>query len=162
MNEIETKFYESIKTKLENCQGSFGRFMYTIKKDEIENVYQFSVCYDKNNFNFILALEYDEVIEGYIPDFIFYHSLLQDYGYVVEIDGFEWHEKTKEQVINDRKKDRCYLKNGYIPIRFLGSEVYHDVECCIEELIKIIIETEFLHYEHNDYKEWENIENFRK
>lgn len=79
-------------------------------------------------------------ISGYKPDFMIEMtgSLDEAVRFAVEIDGYEWHEKTKEQAANDRKKDRAYLKNGYTPIRFLGTEVYHDVSSCARDTIEIV------------------------
>jgi very-short-patch-repair endonuclease len=69
-------------------------------------------------------------------------------GYCIEIDGHEWHEKTKEQVRADKEKDRAYLKNGFIPVRFTGSEVYHDAKKCVDEFFEIMITNyEFFNYE---------------
>ena len=38
-----------------------------------------------------------------------------------------------------RKKERMFLKSGFIPVRFTGSEVYHNAKKCIDELFEIII-----------------------
>lgn len=87
-------------------------------------------------------------ISGYIPDFTITKEGCIDFcdytesKYVIEIDGHEWHEKTKEQVSRDKQKERAYLINGYIPIRFSGSEVYHNPTLCVEETLKIIAEFE--------------------
>ena len=59
-------------------------------------------------------------------------------NFVIEIDGHEWHEKTKEQAMRDKCKDRAYIKNGYIPIHFTGSEVFHNPENCVKEVIETI------------------------
>lgn len=79
-------------------------------------------------------------ISGYKPDFLIEITscLNEIMKFAIEIDGYEWHEKTKEQAANDRRKDRIYLKNGYTPIRFLGTEVYHDVSSCARDTIEIV------------------------
>ena len=52
---------------------------------------------------------------------------------VIECDGHEWHEKTKEQAAADRKRDRLFVKNGYAVMRFTGSEIWRDpMECVID------------------------------
>lgn len=54
----------------------------------------------------------------------------------IEIDGHE-HHKTKEQREYDYKRERYLLKNGYIPVRFTGTEVFLDAYRCVEEMYEI-------------------------
>lgn len=72
---------------------------------------------------------------GYIPDFIIE---IGSYTFAIEIDGHKYHEKTKEQARADKEKDRMYLKNKIIPIRFTGSEVYHDPVKCVKDTLEIV------------------------
>ena len=44
----------------------------------------------------------------------------------IEIDGHDFHEKTKEQAAKDKKRDRKIKKAGYGILHFTGSEVYKD------------------------------------
>lgn len=44
----------------------------------------------------------------------------------VEVDGHDFHEKTKEQAKHDKAKDRELQRCGLIVFRFTGSEVWHD------------------------------------
>jgi very-short-patch-repair endonuclease len=48
----------------------------------------------------------------------------------VEIDGHEWHERTKDQASRDRAKDRMFLSLGCPVIRFTGSDVYENAAGC--------------------------------
>jgi very-short-patch-repair endonuclease len=48
------------------------------------------------------------------------------WGVAIEIDGHEFHEKTKAQASSDRERDRHLQLNGYVVIRFTGSDVYRD------------------------------------
>lgn len=90
----------------------------------------------------------EDFFSGYIPDFAFTINGLT-MGYVVEIDGYQWHEKSKEQARIDKEKDRAYLRNNFIPIRFTGSEVYHNPEGCVHELFEIIRKNEhFFEFEY--------------
>lgn len=45
---------------------------------------------------------------------------------VVECDGHEFHERTKEQAERDRSRDRAVQAMGWRIIRFTGSELYRD------------------------------------
>ncbi len=69
----------------------------------------------------------------YIVDFVFH--TLNGHKIAVELDGFEFHEKTKEQAISDKERDRNLQQEGYFVARFSGSEVYADPK---EILFKIM------------------------
>lgn len=61
---------------------------------------------------------------------------VQKYGCLalaVELDGHEFHEKTKEQVKRFRMRDRELLRAGWPTIRFTGSEVFGDALSCAQE-----------------------------
>lgn len=53
---------------------------------------------------------------------------------VVEVDGHEFHEKTKVQASRDKERDRQLLLAGCPVIRFSGSDVFNDPEGCAEEI----------------------------
>lgn len=55
---------------------------------------------------------------------------------VVECDGHEFHEKTKEQAARDKARDRYLTTNGYKVLRFTGSEIYHDAKKCAIEVFE--------------------------
>lgn len=57
---------------------------------------------------------------------------------VIECDGHEFHEKTKEQANRDRQRERDLTKNGYTVVRFTGSEIYNDIHRCIVDIKEII------------------------
>lgn len=45
---------------------------------------------------------------------------------IVEVDGHDFHEKTKEQAQRDKARDRFLVGRNYRLARFTGSEVYAD------------------------------------
>jgi len=45
---------------------------------------------------------------------------------VVECDGHEFHERTKEQAERDRFRDRWMLAHDILVLRFTGSEIWRD------------------------------------
>lgn len=54
---------------------------------------------------------------------------------VIECDGHDYHERTKEQAKSDRKRDRWLMANGYLVMRFTGSEIWTaPLECACEAL----------------------------
>lgn len=59
---------------------------------------------------------------------------------VVECDGHDFHEKTKEQAANDKARDRFFVKEGYKILRFTGSEIYKDPKKCAEEVEAVLVD----------------------
>lgn len=55
--------------------------------------------------------------------------------YAIEIDGFEWHDKTPEQAESDRRRERDIQRAGYTVIRFAAREVLRDPYPCVKEII---------------------------
>lgn len=55
---------------------------------------------------------------------------------IVECDGHEFHERTKEQAKKDKKRDRALLDLGFRVYRFTGSEVWNDPFDCAWQVIE--------------------------
>jgi very-short-patch-repair endonuclease len=55
---------------------------------------------------------------------------------VVECDGHDFHERTKEQAAHDRSRDRDLVNAGYDVFRFTGSELWRDPFGCAEQVIE--------------------------
>lgn len=74
----------------------------------------------------------DHFRSGYFSD-----ELIQKMNipiYVIEIDGFEWHDKTPEQAEHDRKRDRFMTSLDYRVIRFSAREVFREPYVCALEV----------------------------
>lgn len=60
-------------------------------------------------------------------------------GYAVEIDGHDFHEKTKAQARTDRQRERWIIRHPHAEIdavlRFTGSEIFADPVRCAEEAL---------------------------
>lgn len=65
-------------------------------------------------------------------------NILKSYPYVIECDGHQFHEKTKEQVRKDRQRERDLMKLGNKVIRFSGSEILEDPEKCARDFWDIV------------------------
>lgn len=57
---------------------------------------------------------------------------------VVECDGHEFHQKSKQQVEKDNQRERDLKKLGYEVVRFSGSEIFKDAEKCVKDLLDIL------------------------
>ncbi len=58
---------------------------------------------------------------------------------VIECDGHEFHEKTKEQASRDKKRDRSITAEGASILRFSGSDIHRNLEQCVEDIEEILI-----------------------
>jgi very-short-patch-repair endonuclease len=57
----------------------------------------------------------------------------------VECDGHDFHERTKEQAARDKARDRYLVSQGWIVLRFTGSEVWKDAALCAVEILDIAL-----------------------
>ena len=76
------------------------------------------------------TLECQFAIGIYRADFLMGNRL------IIELDGHESHT-TKEQRYYDHKKQRFMTKEGYIVIRFTGSEIFVDPRKCVIDALEI-------------------------
>ena len=56
----------------------------------------------------------------------------------IELDGHEFHEKTKAQAAHDRKRERSIVRSGYLVVRFTGHEIFQDAAVCVKEVVDLI------------------------
>lgn len=54
---------------------------------------------------------------------------------IVECDGHDYHERTKEQAERDKKRDRAITGSGIPVFRFTGRELHRDPEACVMEIL---------------------------
>jgi len=54
---------------------------------------------------------------------------------IIECDGHDFHERTKEQAARDRKKDRDIQSSGYVILRYTGSEIFADPFFCAADIM---------------------------
>ena len=74
-------------------------------------------------------------IGDYRVDFAIYAKELK---LVVEVDGHEFHEKTKAQAGRDKRRDRDLQQEGWAVFHFTGSEVWNDPFGCCDVINKFI------------------------
>ncbi|RKY09302.1 MAG: hypothetical protein DRP65_07975 [Planctomycetota bacterium] len=105
-------------------------YLYDIKKDGIDSpIEQMFLVGFKTIERLGLAegigeLRCQEKIGPYRVDFLLVCENPGVQQVVVECDGHEFHEKTKEQVMRDKKRDRFLIIRGYKVVHFSGSEIY--------------------------------------
>lgn len=57
---------------------------------------------------------------------------------VIECDGHDFHEKTKEQVEKDKKRDRHFTAKGFLLLRYSGSELVRQPDVIFKDFIAIV------------------------
>lgn len=57
---------------------------------------------------------------------------------VVECNGHEQHEKTKEQARRDKQRDRILQLAGFKVLRYTGTEIHADPLECAREIYTIV------------------------
>lgn len=70
--------------------------------------------------------------------FIYYHGPAEDCvsAGIIECDGHDFHEKTKEQVRRDKERDRNLQGAGLTVLRYAGSEIVADPVACAFSALK--------------------------
>lgn len=71
-------------------------------------------------------------------DFVLSCPSLSEKLVIVECDGHDFHERTKEQAARDRSRDRAAQAAGYMMLRYTGSEIYRDPLGCAESAIRAL------------------------
>lgn len=73
-------------------------------------------------------------VRSYRADFgLIFLAHTGKYRLVVECDGHDFHEKTKEQAAHDKARDRAFLEEGWPVMRFTGSEIHKDPMRCADQ-----------------------------
>ena len=58
--------------------------------------------------------------------------------FIIECDGHDFHEKTKEQATRDKQRDRLLMSNGFNVMHFTGSEIFNNTSTCVKEIYDTI------------------------
>lgn len=90
-----------------------------------------------------VVIEPQAKIENYRADFLLTFKSSEpgfekDRQLVVECDGHDFHDKTKQQASRDKERDREMKKLGYDVFRFTGSDIWNDAFSCAKEAIDMV------------------------
>lgn len=93
----------------------------------------------KNQREFAVLLQQEQIGEFRVDFLIVAKFLSGDVvRVVVECDGHEFHERTKEQAERDRRRDRELQILGYRVLRFTGREIWRDALACSFSVAKFL------------------------
>jgi very-short-patch-repair endonuclease len=76
------------------------------------------------------------VLDGKRADFLLSTPTMR---LVCELDGHDFHERTKEQATRDKARDRALTSAGYTVMRFTGSEVWRDPEPGAQQALEFVL-----------------------
>lgn len=112
---------------------------------ELYRINLLDLCYYNPKID-VMGIEIQKPIPNtkYIVDFLITVAYSNKgkqhiFQFIVECDGHEFHQKTKEQVERDNIRARELQRLGYELIRFSGTEIYHKSYRCAKEILKIIV-----------------------
>lgn len=77
-------------------------------------------------------------IKNYFADILFTYAPTKA-RIVIECDGHDFHEKTKQQVARDKKRDRAFQTDGFTVLRYSGSEIVNDPTQIRIDILDIIL-----------------------
>lgn len=113
----------------------------------------FKLAFDMISFTEIpeeiyLLPQYEIAVDGrkYFADFVFltdeelyeFTRFEHKYRLVIECDGHDFHEKTKQQVAKRNKRDMDLKIAGYDVIHFSGSQIFDDPISCAKDALSLI------------------------
>lgn len=105
-----------------------------------------SCSYDLSRYESWVLIEPQAKILNYRADFLITAKFCTSDcspKIVVECDGHDFHERTKEQASRDKRRDREMVSDGYTVLRFTGSEIFRDATACASEVSKILKKAEW-------------------
>lgn len=134
------EFDLSLKSSLIDCESPIEQLLsIELANIQLENINLYNPYID------VVAIEKQKELnvngKKYRVDFLItvIYKNQEEKKYVIECDGYEFHQKTKQQVENDNKRQRNLQKEGYEIIRFSGTEIYHKPYQCAIEIKNIIL-----------------------
>lgn len=135
-SDAEMIFEES----LIDCESPIEQLLSLALEDlNIKNIYKY------NPFIDVVEIEKQKEIycenKKYRVDFCIpvVYKNQENKSFIIECDGHEFHQKTKEQVERDNTRMRDLQRQGYEVIRFSGTEIWHRPYKCASDILNIIL-----------------------
>lgn len=110
---------------------AFDLFILIMKKDNIFLFSQAPIKLENKKYIVDFLFEEDEFINKF-------HT---NKKIIIECDGYEFHQKTKEQVQHDNEREYDLKMAGYEVIRFSGSQIFNNPLKCAEDTYNYIMKS---------------------
>lgn len=134
---IEKLFFAALQYQVWRNVSEYTRFD-VVDTEEFETL---AKGYQHNIDQPTLIIRPQAQLEGWRVDFLIHaYDFARKGGpqgwrkLIVECDGHDYHERTKEQAAKDRSRDREVQLRDYSVLRFTGSEIYKDAWGCAEQV----------------------------
>lgn len=148
MNEITRKYFEEVY--MTNEEDYIEACIINDCESPIEEL--FALAFYSNGIRDEIRLMLDAKFgEGYSVVLTKQHIVAKKYrvdflirimkdghtksAYVVELDGHDFHEKTKAQVKRRNERDRFFASKGITVFHYSGSEVYSNPDDCVLDVL---------------------------
>lgn len=133
------RFWESdtIKSPIEQIFiTAFDIYILLNNKENIYLIEQEEEKYKNKKYYIDFVFKADDYLSNLVlRDKIKNHK----YKLAIECDGYEFHQKTKEQVEKDNEREFDLKMLGYDVLRFSGTQIYNNPLKCAEDTYNYII-----------------------
>lgn len=127
---IPSVLYEKIESPIE--QIFITAFELYLIFNQKEDVFLFSQKEIKVN-------DKKYIVDFYFEKDEYVNKFNTDKKIIIECDGYEFHQKTKEQVQKDNEREYNLKMAGYEILRFSGTQIYNNPFKCAEDTYNFII-----------------------
>lgn len=141
---FEQKLRLEVANALPICESPIERVLLTslIACKEVYHTYDTVMIYGRARSG-LPQIPFDGLhvypqvsIDGYRLDFLAIYRFENDLIHtVIELDGHNFHERTKQQASHDKRRDRHFTKKGWQVLRYTGSDVWRSPSDCAREII---------------------------
>lgn len=150
---VAVRYQERVRSELEDCESPIEQLLLAalyVDHDCLElDVIFMGKCELASRFTKgeTIYVYQQAKVGSYRVDFLIYDcsyplEVAAPRWIIVECDGHDFHERTKEQARRDKKRDRFFQSLGVKVLRFTGSEIWSDPAQCAEEIYSQIATNE--------------------
>lgn len=129
-----------LEESLIDCESPIEQLLsMALESLNIKNIFKF------NPFIDVIEIEKQKEIlcskKKYRVDFFIpvIYKNQENKCFIVECDGYDFHQKTKEQVQHDNEREYDLKMAGYEVLRFSGTQIYNNPLKCAEDAYNYII-----------------------
>lgn len=128
---------ETIKSPIEQIFiTAFEMYCWLENKEKICLFAQKEVKYKDKKYFIDFAFEADD----YLTQLILENKIKNiNFKLAIECDGYEFHQKTKEQVQRDNEREFDLKMAGYEVLRFSGTQIYNNPIKCAKDTYDYIM-----------------------
>lgn len=129
---VPTTFCEEIESPIEQIfKTAFDLYIDLLEKEHIFLFSQMPIKIGNKRYVADFYFEQDQYVNKFDTN----------KKIIIECDGHEFHQKTKEQVKRDNEREYALKMAGYEIIRFSGSQIYNEPFKCVEDTYNYIMKS---------------------